>query len=655
VHDIDEDDFNIEKGGQVEIIGWLYQYYIAEPKDKLINAHKKYTTKDIPYVTQLFTSEWIVKYMVENSLGRMWNNKHRSNVKSNRQYYIDSSDNQLVDENVGSSNPEEITIIDPCMGSGHILVYTFDVLMQIYEECGWNQKDAAKSILEKNLYGLDIDGRAAQLAYFSLMMKARQYNRRILQQDVKCNLFEIEEVNQFDEKSLQILDDASMSVAQRIFDEFNCDVKAIGSLLKPNISIKELNELIEFIDKYEPKTDDLLDVLYSKEVKSKLRDYAVICKLLVGQYDIVATNPPYLNSSLMPEIVKKLATDEYKEFKNDLFSMFIKRCSDFSVKEGYIALLTPYVWMFINSYEDMRAWVISNLQIVCLTQLEYNAFEAACVPVATYVLKNTKNGYVGDYIRLSDFKGSDIQGPKVLEAINNKECGYRYRVNQNVFNDIPGKPIAFWASESILEAFKGENIYSYSVSDGQNKTANNDRYLRLNWEVQNTEIGPGLHYILYAKGGTFRKWYGNLEYVIDWSEGARSYYKRDNSARIIPEYLWYEPGITWTLLSSAETGFRLLPEEATFDMTGSSIFLKEQEDLPEILGLLNSKVSQFILKILSSTMAYQINEIRRIPYKRTAIKDNGRIPCLVSENIELTRNEWDSFETSFDFKKHPLI
>ncbi len=321
--------------------------------------------------------------------------------------------------------------------------------------------------------------------------------------------------------------------------------------------------------------------------------------------------------------------------------------------DGIINIST---WMYIATFEKFRTKLLVNSTIESLVQPEYHAFfESANVLICSFVLGNYSIGEKGTYIKLSDFYGADIQSEKYIEAIRQKDCNYKYYCDTDSFKSIPGTPIAFGVSSSILEAFKSESIYDYSISDGQNKTANNDRFLRLSWEVSNEKVGKGKKYIFYAKGGAYRKWYGNLNFVVDWTDKARLHYRKDNSARIIPEYLWYEPGITWTLLSSAETGFRLLPEDATFDMTGSSIFLKDEKDLMEIMALLNSPVAQYILKVLSSTMAYQIHEIRKVPYKREEIKNNKQIGRLAGECVNYSRQDWDSFETSWGFMKHPLI
>ena len=668
VHDIEEDDFNIEKGGQVEIIGWLYQYYNSELKDEtfaLLKNNVKVTKERIPSATQLFTPDWIVRYMVENSLGRLWIEGHpNDSLKVGWKYYLDEAEQEekvksQLDEirkEYAELTPEDIKIIDPCMGSGHILVYAFDVLMQIYESAGYTQRDAARSILENNIFGLDIDERAAQLAYFAVLMKARQYNRRILNDCVKCNVFAIRESNGIDKSILDSLGDAK-HIGEKLIDAF-IDAKEYGSILNIEFTEEDFVILEQQLDVIKRKSsyENMFEALNSEIIVNKIVPLLYQAKLLQMSYDVVITNPPYLASGNMSPKLLTYVKDNYEEEKGDLLTVFVDKCIRMSKKKRYLAFMTSYTWMYIATFEKFRAKLLDNSTIESLVQPEYHAFfESANVPICSFVLGNYAIGEKGTYIKLSDFYGADIQAEKYLEAIGQTDCNYKYYCDTDSFKSIPGIPIAFWVSSGVLEAFKSESVYDYSISDGQNKTANNDRFLRLSWEVSNAKIGKGRSYIFYAKGGAYRKWYGNLNYVVDWTDEARFHYRKDNSARIIPEYLWYEPGITWTLLSSAETGFRLLPEDATFDMTGSSIFLKDVNDLMEIMALLNSPVAQYILKVLSSTMAYQIHEIRKVPYKRDEIKKNNRIGRLVGECIDYSKQDWDSFETSWDFKKHPLI
>ena len=624
VKDIPEEDFR----DAVQIIGWLYQYYNTEPKQAVFDGLKKnvkITKENIPAATQLFTPDWIVRYMVENTLGRLWLESHpNSPLREGWKYYLDEAEQTpevaerlrvLRTENVIKS-PEDIKVIDPCMGSGHILVYAFDVLMQIYTSEGYAERDAAKLILEKNIYGLEIDRRAYQLAYFALMMKARQYNRRILTLDVRPQVYE---------------------------PTGYADGMEYGSLLR--------------VDKLEPMPEPPKDqlTLFDGSYDTKLNTWH-FCRLLSQKYDVVVTNPPYMgNKGLNAKISEYLQTN-YANYKSDTFSAFIIRCGEMAKLSGYVGMFSPYVWMFIQSYEKLRNNLYDTKNITTLIQFEYSAFEEATVPVCSFVYQNRKTGEKGAYFRLVDFRGGmEVQRQKYLEAIENPQCGYFYSAATDNFATIPGSPVAYWVSESIQKVFALEKIESLTISDGQNKTGNNDKYLRFCWEICKCDIGFNCHYRFYAKGGSFRKWYGNLEYVINWSDEARSFYKRDKIARLIPEYLWYKNGITWTLLSSSGTSFRLLPEHATFDVTGSSVFFKSDADIVPILAVLNSKPAITMLSILSSTFAFQINEIRKIPCDMQKLHEMPTIRTIADNCIEFSKDDWDAFETSWDFTRHPLI
>lgn len=666
INDIPEEDFDVERGGQVEIIGWLYQYYIAEPKDELINARSKYCKEEIPYVTQLFTTDWIVQYMVENSLGRLWLEGHSDlDLQNKWNYYIEldlenesqQSSLKSIREYNKNIQPEEIKVIDPCMGSGHILVYSFDVLMDIYESAGYNQRDAAKSILENNIYGLDIDDRAYQMAYFAVMMKARQYNRRILNSNIQPHLFSISESKSINRKHLKYFgknlnDNERKRANEQILSLIKtfADAKELGSLL--NVQTHNYELLNRYVNNIQ--IQEQLDFEYYgiEETQEQLRNLIDVANLLEQQYEVVITNPPYMNSSYMPDKIKEFLNDEYLDFKGDLFAAFTCKILSLTKVNGHIGMLTPYVWMFLSAYEKMRAYVNRVANITSLVQLEYNAFEAACVPVAAFTMCKTNVRFSGEYIKLSDFRGSENQAPKTLEAIKNKECGYRFSANQDKYSAIPGSPMAYWVSENFLDAFsKGISIDTISDFTGsQHKTADNDTYLRMFWEIPANDIVEK-KWIFYAKGGEYKKWYGNLNLVVDWRENAKKFYISNKTSNMIKEKYWFKEGITYTSLTSSANGFRYLPPCGVFDIKGPSII--DVKHLNYCLGFFNTSIANRYLKILNSSMTLQVKDVKNAPL----IIDENMEPIidkLVEENIVLTKEEWDSYETSWEFKRHPL-
>ena len=621
VEELSEDNWH----NAVQIIGWMYQDYNTEPKDILINARSKYKMDDIPFVTQLFTSEWIVRFMVENSLGRYWLDIHPNDpVKTNWQYYLDEEEQthsvqeQLKRIRVVSNglSPEDIMFIDPCMGSGHILVYAFDVLMQIYRSAGYADRDAAKLILEKNLYGLDIDLRAYQLAYFALFMKARQYNRRIL----------------------------DGSVAPQVYHPIGWQEGAdFGSLIQPDDAGEKPVEKAGQLKIDDEKYDEVLRIWNFK-------------RLLSQDYDIVCTNPPYLNSSYMPDNLKRFINENYEDYKSDLFAAYFERVKTFCKKSGHIGMLTPYVWMFINSHEKTRKLVLNHSTITSLVQLEYNAFEAACIPVAAFTFRNTHiDMYKGEYIKLSDFKGIELQEPKTLEAINNRECGFRYTSSSDNYAEIPGSPVAYWVCEQFINNFrKGISIDSISKFTGsQNITANNEKYVRLFWEVNKHEIVNDI-WKFYAKGGEYRKWYGNLVLVVDWSDSALIFYKSNSSSNLLNPKYWNKEGITYTELTSSENTFRYLPPYCIFDKKGPSIV--ELNHLYYCLGLLNSKIASAYFDVLNPSMSTQVRDVKNLPLIIISSEDTYlKIENIVRDNVNSCQDDWNSFETSWDFKRHPLV
>ena len=663
ITDIDEDSWT----DQVQIIGWLYQYYIQMPKDELIHAKKQYRNDDIPFVTQLFTPDWIVRYLVENTLGNYYVRKNpNTDLINDWKYFIknNSTGNNL-------KKIEDIKFIDPCMGSGHILVYAFDLLMSFYQENGYAPRDAAELILKKNLYGFDIDERAYQLAYFSLMMKARRYNRRILSSKIKPNIYcirntEIESAlyDYLISKNAEI--ETTLINFRSIFDDANTYGSLLNAATLNNEEIENLES--ELTDVINNSNANLEEMLFQLDIKNKLLPAVKITKLLKSKYDFVVTNPPYLSSSLMPNGLKKFVHSNYKDAKSDLFAVFIKKCIQLSNTNGYIGMLTPYVWMFISSYESLRHYVLQNTNISGLIQLEYNAFEAACVPVATFILHNTDERYKGNYIKLSDFKGAENQAPKTIEAIQNHNCGYYFETSTENFSKIPGSPIAYWVSRNFLLGFVNNKKLEEKDYPKQGLiTGDNLQFLRLWYEVCNLNIDfycsscddsahSGIFWFPYNKGGDFRKWYGNNDYIVNWkNDGYEIKHFIDNKGKLRSRpqntNCYFKEHVTWSKISSSKISFRLKNIGSIFSDAGCAIILSDN-DKWYVLGLLNSIYAQSVFDIINPTINYTQGTIASLPYKEM---NKQIVDKLVKKNIFLSESDWDSYETSWDFTVNPLI
>ena len=627
IHDIDEDDFNIEKGGQVEIIGWLYQYYITEPHNEIVNIYKGTVKReDIPAATQLFTTDWVVRYMVDNSLGKYWIERNpQSSLREKLAFFVAPKNGEIrfIDEKV---EPQELTFFDPCMGSGHILVYAFDMLMEIYTECGYNTRDAASEIVRSNLFGLDIDPRAYQLAYFAIMMKARQYDRRFLTRGIEPQVYCPKK------------------------DE---DLIEFGSLVK----VDELGE--------KPQEPTEL-TLFNMDYEATLNDWN-FRRLLAQDYVAVCTNPPYLNKYNAK--LKGFVNDKYKDYSGDLFSVFIYRNLQLCKPNGYCGFMSPFVWMFIKTYEKLREFIIRSRSITTLIQMEYSAFEEATVPICSFVLQNKKSDEAGLYFRLSDFKGGmEVQRKKVLEAIANPDCGYFYEAQQSNFSKIPGSPVAYWVSNGLLEAFdSGKSLDEIALARNGMKTGENGRFVRLWWEVAiadlnlyakdwKSAVASKAKWFPYNKGGEYRKWYGNNDCIVNWeNQGNEIFNHAKADKRNVQDYpleLKFIPSVSWSLVTSGQPAFRYKVYNLS-DIAGMSFFTKEPS-LSLLLGFCNSKIALEILRILAPTINFQAGDIGRLPVVEYGDQAEG-ICNLVSSNIALSKDDWDSYEPSWDFKRHPLL
>ena len=660
-HDIDEEEWK----DQVQIIGWLYQYYNEERKNEVINIYKGTIKKeDIPAATQLFTTDWVVRYMVDNSLGRYWIERNPgSKLADKLDYFVTPKNGEIeyIDEKI---MPEELTFFDPCMGSGHILVYAVDVLFEIYREMGYTIRDSVSSIIENNIFGLDIDERAYQLAYFAIMMKARSYDRRFLSRNIEPNLSCIEESNgikKINSGIVQIeISDAVKDNVNYLLDIFK-DAKETGSLV--SVDGIDFDSIEKYMSDFADKgANNLLDYSWYNTTFSKMNCFIRQGKILSGKYAVVCTNPPYMNK--MDRILNGFVKKEYKDYCGDLFSVFMYRNFGFCKKDGYSAFMTPFVWMFIKTYEKLREFIIEQKSIVSLVQMEYSAFEEATVPICSFILKNGKEKQKGLYFKLSDFIGGmEVQNQKVLEALENRNCGYFYETSIKNYFKIPGSPIAYWASDSILKAYLQGRLLGdcADVKIGMG-TGKNDIFVREWWEVNHSLIDFSLRsiteacnsngrYFPYNKGGEFRLWYGNLQEVL-WfdNDGQRKMNTmsghRENGGR---DYYCKE-GLTWSFISSSKFGIRYMPTGCFFDVAGSTLF--SRIDNLYTLGFLASNVCFSILSILNPTLNYQAGNIKSLPILTGNVK---KIDNIVQSNIDSSKSDWDSFETSWDFTMHPLI
>ena len=663
----------------IELIGWLYQYYNSEKREVVYNGSMKKSKINKEYIapaTQLFTPDWIVKYMVENSLGKLAleSTGINENLKNNWKYYIDSE----KEENSDKIKIEDMKILDPAMGSGHILVYAFDLLFEMYENLGWSTKESVLSILKNNLYGLEIDERAGQLASFALMMKAREKFSRLFsvlkrEEDFKLNTLIIEESNSLSERVKNRIKANNLNNLNKIIQEFE-DAKEYGSILKlesidKEILEREFNLLKESFNNNEQETlifnedEMIIDINEELElIENLIKQHTV----MTDKFDITVTNPPYMGNSRMNGILKEYIDKNYSDVKSDLFAVFIKKVINFNKKNGFIALVSPYVWWFIKSYEELRNYILNHLTFYNLIQLEYNAFEGATIPVGTFVLKNK---IIPNYkmigIKLSDFKGIENQPIKTLEAIKNPNCSWRFQAKQRDFQKIPGSPIAYWVSDKVRDIFeKNQKLGDISQPRKGNSTSDNNRFLKLWYEVEKKNMklnsidlkkdSKEWKWFPYNKGGSFRKYYGNNEYLINWKNDAEEIRKIPTS--VIANYDYFtKEGLTWSTVSSSNFSVRDFKEGFIFDNGGCCIFSKKIVK-SELLGLLNTKVFGKLFSEINPTINFQSGEISKMPIifsKNKIIKNT--IDNIVQQNISISKEEWDSRETSWDFERLSLI
>ncbi len=673
IHDIPEDDFNIERGGQVEIIGWLYQYYNTEPKAAAFAKNGKITKEEIPAVTQLFTPDWIVRYMVENSLGRLWVEGHPDcDLKENWKYYLEEAQQEPevqvklseIRKEYAALNPEDIKLIDPCMGSGHILVYAFDVLMQIYESAGYSQRDAAKSILEHNIYGLDIDDRAYQLAYFAVMMKARQYNRRILNGENTCHVYAIQESNSINREHLKYfgagLDDIEKNAAKMQLEgllDTLTDAKEYGSIL--NVESYNWDLLRRFVAAGDTAGQISMDSVGVEETAEQLNWLIDIGETMARKYWVTCTNPPYAGTSKLSSKVNEFVKDNYPDAKADLFACFIEKGFLYTLQHGYVSMITMESWMFISSFEKLRADIIYPHTIVNMVHMPYLGKGGTSLGInfgtAAFVMAKTRfNGYNAQY-EYTVYYECDNDGVPFKFPTKNE----RWKIaKQEDFMKIPGGPIAYWLSADFIKLFEGEKVSDFGETREGLSPADNDRFLRL-WPEISTKKWNRKWYP-YTKGGNYRKWYGNNEYVVNWeNDGSEIRNNIDKATGRIRSHNYngtyaLKEGFTWTAISTYAASFRYVKGGFLFDSAGSMGFIADHTLLKYVIANLNSKVAAEAFRFISPTIKFMPGQVASVPC-HVDVKNKDKVTNVVDNNIEISQKDWDSFETSWDFKKHPLL
>lgn len=685
---------------QVQIIGWLYQYYNSEKKDDVFAALKKnvkITKENIPAATQLFTPDWIVRYMVENSLGRLWLEGHpdvkeqflpteeeqsayadgnRAPEDTKWHYYLEEAEQgpevqaqlDAIRKEYAALTPDQLKVIDPCSGSGHILAYMFDVLMKIYESYGYTTREAVANIVENNLYGLDIDERAAQLAYFAVMMKARQYDRRFFSRGIQPHVYAIVESNHVDQFAVDYFcnGDAKLKTAMdTILSELH-DAKEYGSIL--TVTPQDWSALY---DRFAEITED---INMSRETALReLLPLVQVAEALAQRYDVVVTNPPYMGAANMNPKLNDFIKNNYADYKSDFFSAFVIHASQMTKQSGYCGFFTPYVWMFIQSYEKMRNYLYNQATIETLIQFEYSAFEEATVPVCTFTFQNCHFQKKGCYLRLVDFRGGmEVQRQKTLEAIENHDCGFYYEQSTDNFTKIPGSPVAYWVSSQVRNAFANNPLIE-DVLETRNgmSTTNNNLFLKMWFEPCQGKCGFGnftaasakessKKWFRYNKGGEFRRWYGNNDYVVNWENDGEELKKYVSerygsySKEIRSEDRYFYESITWSGVTSSQTGFRFSPQGAIFDSGANGLFADKTRILKYTLGFLNTKLVVDFVKCKNPTINTGSGTIGKLPI---CIQEDkiGLVNSIVDECIEQSKTDWDAFETSWDFQKHPLL
>ena len=690
--EINEEDFK----DQVQIMGWMYQYYNTELKDDTfakLKKNVKITKERIPAATQLFTPDWIVRYMVENSLGRLYaQNQNAMDEKTvadsmGWKYYLPQAEQteevqkqldaiKLEQQKNGAFNLETIKVLDPCMGSGHILVYAFDVLIQMYKNAGYNERDAALKIMQNNIYGLDIDDRAAQLAYFALMMKGRQYDRRFFERGVNPKVYAIQESNGISEISLEKainascnaeptrhaeLVSASLSTAKYIIQTFH-DAKEYGSII--DVEKRDYDSLKNNLTAWKENHEATFENVLVESDVDDLLPLIKIAKVMSEKYDVVVTNPPYMGASGMGEKLGNFVKKNYPDSKSDLFAVFIEKCGSYAKKAGLISMITQHAWMFLSSYEKLREKLNARtpLNMAHLGARAFDEIGGEVVQTTAFVNLNKKiENYKGTYVRLVDFAGEENKEKEFLRGNN------RFFTQQENFSKIPGMPITYWMSENLFRVFKkGKRLGEFVFPKQGLATADNNRFLRLWFEVADYRIKLNSNsvedsilsekkWFPYCKGGSYRKWFGNRDYTINWENNGKELNSFSKAVIRNPED-YFDEGISYSDVSTGDFGVRYYGYGFVFDSCGPMFFPRTIINKNYLLGLLNSKCANELYKFLCPTMHYTQSSVAKLPVIFPS--DNSQlstINSLVEQNISLSKSDWDSFETSWDFAKHPLL
>jgi hypothetical protein len=665
----------------VQIIGWLYQYYNTELKDDTfaqLKKNVKITKERIPAATQLFTPDWIVRYMVENSLGRLWLEGHpNAELRGGWKYYLDEAEQEpeveaqltKLREEYKTIKPEEIKVIDPCMGSGHILVYAFDVLMQIYTSAGWDQREAAQSILKNNLFGLDIDDRAAQLAYFAVMMKARQYDRRFLTRGIQPHIYAFAESNTITTAPLH---DMGITLSQ---DEYDTAAKQVLRLLDELRDAKEYGSILtvtpcdwDLLRRFAvPRTEDeggqqLLGIHGEQIAAPLLQRLINIGEALSQQYDVVVTNPPYMGASGMNARLAEYVKSNYPNTKSDMSTVFMEKTVKMCKKTGYMSMINIPAWMFLSSYEKLRESLIAQDTFANMVHFGRGVFGSDFGTTAFVIAKAHINGYKGTYCRLFEKQGA-------VDSVETKEKWFlegmgRFVADQSNFSKIPGSPVAYWVNERFNKVFEEKHISDVAKVVTGMTTADNERFLRLWFEISLSTFSikqkSNSKWFPYQKGGDFCKWYGDNEYVVNWENNGLAIKnnidpktKKVRSGSYNESYIT-KKGLTWTYITSGPLGVRFVPDGFLFDNKGSMVFFEDEESIYTNLGFLCGTIARVVSQILNPTISFQPGNMATMPSPQIPEKKE-LITSRVKENIQHAKIDWDSYETSWDFKRNPLV
>ncbi|MFA6677894.1 MAG: BREX-1 system adenine-specific DNA-methyltransferase PglX, partial [Bacteroidales bacterium] len=667
----------------VELIGWLYQFYISEKKDEVFAGFKKNKKADantIPAATQIFTPNWIVKYMVENTVGQVWLDANTdSEIASDMSYYIKPDDSYISTPIIKEA--KDLKLLDPACGSGHILIEGFNLLMKCYEEEFYEPKEAVRAILKNNLFGLDIDLRAVQLARFAVLLIAAKTDPEILIAGIVPNIYEMPEPKAFSEDELCYFlglnqndkgyksDTCFAELSETL--ELMQQAKTLGSIMKFNLSEESLNKIKERIEYWKNNVSN--NLFYSKSIEN-LKPFLDVILIMTQKYETVVANPPYLSAKRFSKELNKYIEKYYKQFKQDLFSVFVAHIlKSLTMNDGRIGIMSPFVWMFIKTYEDFRNYILKKSFISNLIQLEYSAFDGATVPICTYTLQKNEQNKKGCYIKLSEFRGSSNQAPKTLEAINNRNCHWFYATNQEEFKKIPGSPIAYWLSDKMLDVFvKNKTLAEIGDAKQGLATADNNRFLRLwnevsikntcfNTQNTNDSLSTGKKWFPYNKGGARRKWFGNQDYMVDWeNDGYEIKHFTDIKGKLKsrPQNLgfYFKESISWSDITSGGNSFRYYQNGFIFDTVGMSFFSSDKSDRFYILGLLNTPIYFQISKIINPTLHLNNGNLAKFPAPpELDIEVKEKIKETVQNCIDISKQDWDAHETSWNFKENELF